>query len=334
MIDAEIKDKLLTTRFGQFLKPGEIHLLLKYCEIITFDRDKVILQQGKKSEGIYIIIEGSALVIAKVLGEGALELATLGHGNFIGEISIFENGQCATTVIATSQLTVLFIRHDVFNMFSLFFPEIKYQITRAISYEIIDRFKHLQDKIKKIMEESHMASISLFGAVIQSMHTSTTVTFDKMGFNLNDIKKLELFKLFTDNEFDEIIKMTDLIQAPNHCVLVTEQEFNPVCYIVLQGAVQSSIVHNNKFAKLTVLDPTSLFCTITVIDDKSPTIINYTTCERAILLKISGSYLVKIQKNNTTLWHKFFELIIKSFASMERAADKLDIRLHSEIYNR
>ncbi len=120
--------------------------------------------------------------------------------------------------------------------------------------------------------------------------------------------------------------------AAKQCTLLQENEKNLSCYIVLRGAVQSSIIQDNKFAKLSVLGATNLFCN--KIDDIPISIINYTTCERAVLLKISDANLTMLQNNNKELWYKMSEQICKSFAALESAAEKLDIRLNSELYNR
>lgn len=334
MIELEIKNALLTTRLCQFIKINELKILLRYCHTISFSANDVILHQGKLGSGLFIILEGTALVTAKILGEGVIKLATLGHGNFIGEIGVIHNGPSPTSVIAMQSVNCLFIKNDFFNSLSLFFPEIKYGIISAIIYEIFDNLINTKNKIEKIMAESHMLTLSLFDIAIKSLSKQASIQFSDVGIDKVTLHKFGLFSLFDDNEYSELMEHANLIEADNNCVLIHANEKDFACYIILQGAVQSSIIHNNKYAKLYVLAPISLFCSTSIIDSNLPSIVNYTTCEKTILLKFRSSDLETIQKNNITLWYKFFDLIAKSFVSLELAADKLNIRLNSEIYNR
>ncbi|MEO8400286.1 MAG: cyclic nucleotide-binding domain-containing protein [Gammaproteobacteria bacterium] len=330
----DIKNALLETSLCQFLKPDELNIVVEHCDIVLFEAGEFILYQGKRSEGLYIIIEGEASVSAKVLGEGVMDLATLNIGNILGEISVLENGPCATSVISTRSTKCLFIKSKFFEMMSFFLPNIKYQLSLAISYEVVDRLKKIHKKITHIMAETKMAEISLFGVVIQSITNSSITSFEEQKMDKNILKNLEFFKSFNEEEFNQLLDHAELIAAPNNCVLIQEDDEESACYIVLQGAVQLSIVQDNKFAKLFVLDPISLFFSLSLIDSNSPSVINYTSCERVILLKISAHALEHLQKNNLKLWYKMFNFICKSLVVLEKSADKLDIRLHSELYNR
>lgn len=334
MITSEIKNTLLTTRLNLFLKPNEIDTLLKYTEVVTFEPNEIVLCQGKKSEGLYFIIEGRADVTAKILGEGVINMEQLGHGNFIGQISVIENGPSSTSVIAKTPLICLLIKSNYFNVLPLFFPNIYYQITHAILHEVFERLKFIENKIKKLMDELHMTSASLFGVIIKSLIKASTIDFDNAGIDKKKLKNLDFFNIFNEDEYEELIKHATLIQTPVNYVLIHENEVEPNLYIILQGAVQSSIAQHNKFAKLFVLGPISLFCNISIIDSKLPSLIHYTTCERAIILKMTTSDLAIIKKSHIQLWYKIFDLICKSFIALEKAANKLDIRLNSELYNR
>lgn len=334
MLNPEQKDALLTTRLCQFIDANELDILLDHSSVVLFSTNEIILKQGKKTPGLYIIIEGTALVTAKVLGEGIIKLDTLKHGNFIGEISLLENGPCATSVIATSPMQCLFIKTDLFNSLLIFFPQIKYQIMKAITYEVCDRLQNMHKKIIESMSESDMTTQTFFSALIKSFSHSQKISFEYAGIDKEKLKKIDLFNSFTSEEYDELMNYTSLLSSPKNDVIIDESQQNSACYIVLQGAVRANIMHENKVAKLCVLGPIKLFCGISTFDNTLPPIIHYTACEQAILLKISTSDLMIIQNNNIHLWYKIFDLMCKSFVFLERYADKLDIRLHSELYNR
>jgi CRP/FNR family cyclic AMP-dependent transcriptional regulator len=130
-----------------------------------------------------------------------------------------------------------------------------------------------------------------------------------------------------------LLTYTDIIRANHNCTIIKEGEKDSPFYLVVRGAVQSSITQHNTVAKLSVLGPENIFGTRTYIN-KLPGFVTYKTCERAVLMKISFSDLELMQKDDITLWYKIMDAICKSFIELERAADKLLMRLNSELYNR
>lgn len=334
MEENEITSSLQTTRLAHYLDPQQLNTLLERNRIVTFSPGEIILKQGKKSEGLYIILDGNAVVTAKILGEGVFTLDTLGHGNFAGEISLIENGPCATSVIAKSELSCLLISNNYFDMMELFFPEMKFQLTRAIMTEVCERLVKTHKKIIDVMTRTDIAPLSLFNKVIQTFNKPSISNLYDLGITAAEIRKFSFFNIFNDEEYEELLNNIIVIKAGERSTLIQQGEISTSFFIILRGAVQSSIVQDNKYAKLSVLGPNNLFASITFIDDTIPSIIHYSSYEQAILFKISQDSLNKIQKNNISLWYKIYHLVSQSFVELERAADKLDIRLNSEFYNR
>lgn len=335
LINSELKNELLNTSLAKTLDPTEIDILVLHIKLVSFSPGEMILIQGKKSEGIYIIIDGKALVTAKILGEGGTYIATLGRGSFLGEISIIEKGPCATSVIASTAVRCLFIPRIYFDTLSFFFPETKYKIIKAITKEVVVRLQDLHHKIANFISRADMATRSKIGGFIQSFTKPENISFEEVfDFEKKELQELSLFAAFTKEELAVFIEHVNVITLPKHTTLIQEGEKDFSCYIVLRGALKTTITQQNKVAKLSVLGPMSLFTTLNLIDKNSPAIINYTTCERTILLKINEANLNFLQTNMPEFWYKFFDLICESFVNLEKAADKLDIRLNSEVYNR
>jgi CRP/FNR family transcriptional regulator, cyclic AMP receptor protein len=309
-------------------------MLLKYSKYAAFSPGEHILQQGEKSNALFIIIDGKALVTAKILGEGTTTIASLNRGDIFGEISLLENTPCVTSVTANTQVHCILITNTYFEMLSLFFQETKYKIIKAITEQICERLVNLYKKILKQIHQSDMPSRSIFGEVVRTLAKPTAINFEEAEIDLIQLQKSKFFSLFDIDEIAIILDHAKLVKAPKKCILIHEFAQDSPFYILLRGAVQSSIIENNIIAKLSVLGPYELFCSNEVIDSEKSAIINYTTCERAILLEISNSNLTLLQNTHPQLWYKIFDLICLSFIALEKSADKLDIRMHIELYNR
>ncbi len=329
-----VKNALLTTPWSQYLEPSELDMLMAHSNVVSFNPGDLIIEQGKYSSGIYIIVSGNAMLCAKTLDVKNTNIATLTKGDFVGEINLLVDEPYAISVIASTLVQCMHISNVYLNFLSLFYPETKYKILLALAHQICDRIKNTHKHIISILEHSDMTTQPFLGRVMTSLIKPNAISYEDAQISKDSLKSLEFFSFFTKEENEELLNQAMLIKAAKYCALINEGDKNPDCYIVLRGAVQSSIVHNHKVAKLSVIGPNILFCSISTVEAASISNVNFTTCEQTILLKITEATFNLVQKNNKQLWIKIFHLICKSLVALERSVQKLDIRLNVELYNR
>jgi CRP-like cAMP-binding protein len=334
MLKNELYASLNESLLGEHLSQRDLEMLIAHNNILTFKEGETILQQGTHSDGIYIIIQGSVVITAKILGEGTTNLETLGPGHFLGEVSYIENVPCATSMIASNNVQCMYISNIYIEYLSAYFPEIKYNLYKAICNQVCERIKEIHSKVTKFITNVDMTTRPFFSEIIQSLTKPSTISIGESGFDIKTLYKLPLFEIFNQEELSQLINHTILLKAPKNCTLIHAMEKRAACFIVIYGAVQSSVAQNSKVAKLSVIGPSTLFASISCIDVDSPYTITFTTCEEAILLSLSETELTYFQTNHPTIWYKLFDLICKSLVALEKSVDKLDIRLNIESYNR
>ncbi|QBR83895.1 cyclic nucleotide-binding domain-containing protein [Legionella israelensis] len=328
---AEQVKQLKETHLSSYLSSQEIETMLSHCKIVSFLPKQIIFHQGKCVEGFYLIVKGNVNVYARTLGEGIKKIEVLGPGDFLGEISFIENDPSLTSAITEKQVKCLHITSIYFELLASYSPETKYKILRKISIQVCRRLKHIHDKAADFIAHTDMIALSLFGRVVHSFTHPKPLAHS---IDYTPLRKKVLFQRFTEIEMDELFALMQPLEAPKNCILIHEGEKNPSCFIVIHGAVQSSIMQDNKMAKLSVIGPRTLFASIACVDDKSEFTITFMTCESALLLKISEEKLRFLQKNKPLLWFKLFNLICESIIALGKSINKLDIRLHIEMYNR
>lgn len=330
----EIKAALLTTTLGECLNELELNTLIVHSRIVRFSPGEFIVKQGKVLSGMYVIIQGTALATAKILGEAGTYIATLGKGNLAGEVSLIERSPSAISIIASTEVNCLLISDNYFSILDLIFPETKYKITWAIANEVGLRITNVYQRILNFLSQNEMVSRSIFTEIVKTLTKTAPLQLDQADVKIDGLEEASIFSHFNEENYNLLLKYVTFYKAPKNCVLIAENNHEQACYIVLRGAVQSSIVKNNKVAKLSVLGPMHLIANLSIINDKFNSTANYTTCERSVLLKISQKNILKIKETHRGLWFILFDLICKSYVGLEHAVDKLDIRLNSEFYNR
>jgi len=334
MINTEIY-KCLQHDLNSYLSSQELEMLISHNKIFSYAPGQMILQQGKYSQGIYLIIRGTVMVTAKLLGEGTSHLETLEHGCFLGEASFIENIPCPTSMIANTDVECIVLTKTYFEFLATYHPEVKYHLFTAIAKQVCGRIRRVHNKIINFMTTSEMTTRPLFGEIIQSLTKPSEITNkEERATELNQLKQFMIFHNYEKAEILELLNHSILLKAPKNCTLIHKGEINASSYIVIHGAVQSSIVHANKVAKLSVIGPATLFTSIACADTDSSYTITFTTCEQSILLKIPETDLNFIKENHAFIWYKLFDLICISLVALEKSVDKLDIRLNIETYNR
>lgn len=327
---AQLPDEIL----GTFLNQQEINLLLKFSQIASYKSGETILQQSELIDGVYIILEGNVLVNAIIMGQGITRLETLFPGQFLGAISFIDKCPCLTSFVATKSVLCLYIPDSYFQRLSYAYPETKHKIFEVIVGQICDRLKIAHDIVTSFISESEMTSLSFFDRVAYSLNQPKKINFEDTGINKERLRNSHVFNSFTKEEFNELLAHFVTYDAPKNCKLINEGDNSAACYLVLFGGIQSCIIHDAKLAKLSVIGPGTLLASIGCVDTDANFNITYITCEQSILFKLPVSTLQLIKESQPELWYKLYELICGSLTALKKSVDKLNIRLHTETYNR
>lgn len=325
---------LLTNNLSDFLDEHELELLLKHSKMSSFTSGETILRQGEKTDKIYIIIEGSVLVSAQIMGRGVTNLEILHPGQFLTSIGLSEYGPCPTSFIATSKTLCLIIPNSYFELLSVDYPETKYKILLVMAEQICNRLKIIHDIATSFISDSDMSSLSFFERVVYSFNQPKKIIFEENHIDKALVQNMPSLKSFTKNEANFLCNHFTILDAPKNCTLIGGGEKNACCYVVLYGAIQSCIIKDSKLAKLSVIGPGTLLASIGCIDNTTSFNFTYITCEQTILCKLTESTLQLIKDNQPQIWYKLFNLICSSLTALKKSVDKLDIRLHIENYNR
>jgi CRP-like cAMP-binding protein len=91
----------------------------------------VIVRQGETGDDMYLIESGTAEVrISQGLAEG-VTVATLGPGDFFGEIALLTGEERIADVVAAEPMTLLRLNRDSYDRYLAHAAEVEQQMTRA-----------------------------------------------------------------------------------------------------------------------------------------------------------------------------------------------------------
>lgn len=90
--------------------------LLESGFVMRFDAGDVILREGDRGETMYLMMEGQVRIETSA-PNGTLQLAELGRGACVGEVSVLTGSPRTATVTAITPVTaVTFARHRILRL--------------------------------------------------------------------------------------------------------------------------------------------------------------------------------------------------------------------------
>ncbi len=143
-LDDEIKHLRNVPMFAN-LDPAKLKLLAFTSERLTFQPGDRLFQEGERGDAAFVILEGSAAVTTRGGSGGELHVADLGRNDIVGEIAMLCDVPRTATVTATSRLTALKVRREVFFRLVRDFPDMAIEVMRELAQRLDATTRQLRD---------------------------------------------------------------------------------------------------------------------------------------------------------------------------------------------
>ncbi len=124
-----LRDRLLenlvtTSPLFQPFQGAERRALAGKFSFIEAERGSVLVTQGSRARGMFVLLSGHAEVLLDAGGAGTRRLATLGSGDIFGEMSLLGNTEAIATVRTTSKCFLLEMGGDEFRNTIMTHPQV------------------------------------------------------------------------------------------------------------------------------------------------------------------------------------------------------------------
>ena len=124
-----------------------------------FKRAEMVVEQGKKTDALFIILTGRARVTSADSRGREVILATLQPGDYIGEMSLIDDEPHSATVRTEIQTDVLMLNRAAFSRCLPENSSMSYNIMRGL----VQRLRHADRKIESL------ALMDVYGRVARSL---------------------------------------------------------------------------------------------------------------------------------------------------------------------
>lgn len=111
--------------------PKELGLIARVADEISVPEGKVITSEGQAGREFFVIADGKAKVAV-----GGKRVATLGPGDFFGEMALLEDLPRAATVTAESDMELYVVERRAFTALVSEAPTVAIKIMRGLAHRV------------------------------------------------------------------------------------------------------------------------------------------------------------------------------------------------------
>ncbi|GAB3044977.1 cAMP-activated global transcriptional regulator CRP [Acinetobacter apis] len=124
--------------------PESVKALLRRANINRYPKRSAIIEAGKESNSLYLILKGSVSVILREDDDREIVVAYLNPGEFFGEMGLFENEPQRTAEVRTREICeIAEISYENFTELTIRYPDLNY----AIFSQLVKRLKNTTRKM-------------------------------------------------------------------------------------------------------------------------------------------------------------------------------------------
>ena len=144
---------LSRVKFFESLEEPQLEAFSQYLEVVSCPQFGHIIRQGERGEAMYLVLKGEVRALSIVEGH-ELPLATLGAGQWFGEISVLDRGPREVDVIANKDSVLLKLSSESFERLHREAPTLAIHfllvLARTLTGRVRQTHKRFEDSIRFI----------------------------------------------------------------------------------------------------------------------------------------------------------------------------------------
>ena len=224
------------TSFLQRLAPEARELLLGAARPVSFLKGSTLLRHGDPARGAFVLREGSVEARVTAPGGERFVVARLEAGAILGEMALVEAGTCSATVVATTSVDGWFLAHEDFRAIVSQRSGAARELQHAVTLVLAERLRALNIRLAALAtpEDRPARTASATQVPLAGVERARRAFFDLPAF----LPKLAFFDHFLAEEIDELLAVSNILEAPRATLIHAPGSPANAVFIVARGAVE------------------------------------------------------------------------------------------------
>jgi len=144
----EAGDRLRETELFSGLSDGEASVLATFIQQVDVEPETVIVRQGDPADALYFVQAGEVEVRSRGADGGSKAVATMGAGEYFGEIGVLTGGERIADVVAVAPTQLLRLSKDDYERYLAQVVDIDQELGRTAAGRASEAARRLLDTHK------------------------------------------------------------------------------------------------------------------------------------------------------------------------------------------
>lgn len=237
-----------------------LHDVAQLMHPITYDKGQYVCRQGDPGQSLIVIQEGKLEAYLAAPGGGRIKLSEIGPGDVIGELSLLGDGGRTATLVATDRTICWELERPAFDVLRHDSRSSAAEMVRRIGLQAIGRLHSLYGRLAPTIAGEPPATTH--ETVIEPREPLEPVEY---------ISTLLFFRDFKEKEVAKFSGPLRQLYVQRDSVLVKAGEAPEALYLVIRGAIETSIRGANSTRRLRLAGPGRLVGHTRVMKDHEST---------------------------------------------------------------
>jgi CRP-like cAMP-binding protein len=284
----------------------------------------VLWREGDEALGMALVADGRVSVTLSLPGDRAVEVATLGTGEVLGEMPLLDGGRHSATARAIEPATLLSLsRADFAALVSRRHPT-AFTLKRRIAGVACAR---LRAQLATLA-----ASLGADAAAAEPRPADAPPA--ELEFcgppDSGYVRRLATFRAFDSLALWGFLTAGRFARCPAGRTVVPEGAESTACYLTINGAVEKAIVRGGRRIRVGLAGPGLAFGYETLIDG-GPAPVTATTRERTLMLVLPQEAFARLFHGEEAGSHVFLDVIHRDLIAALRQAQRPHARLAASV---
>lgn len=143
--NTDTQEKLRHARLFAEFTPEELENFIELVETISVPAGECVVRQDEAGDAMFVLVAGKVKVVHRKDAQ-KFELATLGCGDFFGEISLVDEGPRSADVEAVEDCTLLRVTAGAVRALAGVYPTAGFKLLIAIGRVMVERMRRANQK--------------------------------------------------------------------------------------------------------------------------------------------------------------------------------------------
>lgn len=308
---------LSAARLFAGLSADDLELVASAVRRIDLEAGRTLWQQGEEADGLYVIVSGEVAISSRLPGDREVELARLGPGETMGELSVLDGGVRTAGARTTAPTTILVLgRREFAALLSATQPSalaLRRSVVRTVAVRLAGR---------------HAALAAFLGedpgrepAPARDLPIETADAPP-----LSYLARLPFLVGFGEAAIASLLARGRVVGLPSHTVVAGEGELPAGLWVTLCGAVEHVIERSGQRIRVGLAGPGRTFG-YPGVGERTASTVTARTRERSVLLALPAAEVTEVTHGTDPFSHQFLQALQRDLVLAVREAERPQARL-------